>query len=250
MGIEDGLIAGLISAGGSIGASLLGQQGARDQNAANVAMNEAQMAFQERMSNTAHQREVDDLRKAGLNPILSANAGASTPTGSQAHVENINKDIKDPLTPAMATAMQVAQTKKGLEQADSQIGLQQSQKLAAETSAMKDNASAKNISTQTTIAQKLAPSQFKQAEAQALKSQFEIDNKDFRQTNQLIQEGLGTASSAKDVLTNWKLPKLGNERKLPSELNKLKDGTIYNKKTGEIHYEKSNNWDEPTGRGK
>lgn len=48
-----------------------------------------QMAFQERMSNTAHQREIKDLLKAGLNPVLSATGGqgATTPNGAQADVD-------------------------------------------------------------------------------------------------------------------------------------------------------------------
>jgi len=67
----------------AVGSAYLNRQATKRANKQSRIATAKQMAFQTDMSNTSYQRGMEDMRKAGLNPILAGKmGGATTPTGA------------------------------------------------------------------------------------------------------------------------------------------------------------------------
>lgn len=125
-----------IGAIGNLAGGMISSAGAADRNAQSIGMAREQMAFsaqqaqnqmdfQERMSNTAYQRAMGDMRSAGLNPILAySRGGASSPGGAMgssagANFENAMEGLGQGVSSASRLARNVADLELVKQQANS-----------------------------------------------------------------------------------------------------------------------------------
>ncbi|AXL14419.1 DNA pilot protein [Microviridae sp.] len=106
--------AGITSATDLIG-GLFGRKGQKQANRQNIQFAREQMAFQERMSNTAYQRAAKDLEMAGLNRILALGKPASTPSGQTATMQNPNAALAANLKGTGAAAIHSAHQMAAIE---------------------------------------------------------------------------------------------------------------------------------------
>ena len=225
-----GILGNQASAANTAAANAQSAANTASANRANLQIARENTQFQERMSSTAYQRAMQDMKIAGLNPMLAyQQGGAGTPSGSTATMQAApvqRPDYQDPLAPAVSGALDAYNKTALLRQAESQLGINQANSTA--DIAMK---AAQTAATVTSAAKTQKETEILNSRAKREKLDGDFYGTDKGKTYYYLQKineaaggSLDTLNSAKELLNPFKfIPK--PPKKLQQKLNK---------KTGEI----------------
>lgn len=138
MGFFDGAAGGIFGAVANLAGGIIANNAqtaqAAEANRFSAEQNSAQMAFQERMRASQYQTAIEDMKKAGLNPMLAASqGGAGTLTGASAVGQQANiKNVAEGMSNSAAT---MANIKADIDLKDSQATKNVADTTAAEQQA-------------------------------------------------------------------------------------------------------------------
>lgn len=231
-GVDDMLFGAGISAIGSGISGLFNWNSQSETNEANAAQAQLNRDFQERMSNTAYQRGMADMKAAGLNPILAyQKGGASSPTGSQATM-TAPKIEGNPLGEAVNTGLRVRQAAQDF------ANSQEQQRVLNADATLKTTQAAKNA-TENLIRQEELPV----ATREKLKA--EADSEFYKSSAGRLARQVGTGAQEANRTVE---PVMNSAKKLVDTVNpfrsfkteKTTSGSSWkDPMTGENHYQSS-----------
>lgn len=135
-----GLSDSAVGAVGSIGSAIIGGGasiwGGHEANKQSLSSARDQMAFQERMRDTAYQSAVKDMEKAGINPMLAyIKGGSAVPSGASYSAQNTMAEIPKTVQNGLA----LAQANADINQKRAQINIQNEQAQLVKAQQSKEN---------------------------------------------------------------------------------------------------------------